>query len=84
VIQAASPGGDQIVFENYDCTHYGYLRIVATAAQLRIEYHPATDGSGVKTPDDSVTVDLTGRRLVHFVARDLGWPAAARTVRRGR
>ena len=83
VIQPAGPGTDQIVFESYDCTNYGYLRVVASAAQLRIEYHPAGDGSGAKTPDDAVTVDLASRKLASSVARDLGWPAAARVVRRG-
>jgi Calcineurin-like phosphoesterase len=82
IIQAASPGADQIVFENYDCLHYGYLRLVVTATQLRIEYHPASDGAVAKTPDDSVTVDLAQRRLVQPAARDLGWPAARRAVRR--
>jgi hypothetical protein len=42
------------------------LRIVVTAQQLRIEYHPASDGSTMKTPDDAVTVDLASRTLVHF------------------
>jgi hypothetical protein len=33
---------------------------------LHIEYHPASDGDAAKTPDDSVTVDLASRKLVHF------------------
>jgi hypothetical protein len=37
-----------------------------TATQLRIEYHPASDGPDAKTPDDFVTVDLVTRQLVHF------------------
>jgi hypothetical protein len=45
---------------------YGYLRVVVTASQLRIEFHPAGDGEGAKTPDDFVTVDLASRKLVHF------------------
>jgi hypothetical protein len=57
---------DKVTLENYDDGDYGYLRIIATAAQLRIEYHPAADGSGAKTPDDFVTVDLATRELVHF------------------
>ena len=40
-----------------------------TATQLRIEYHPASDGAGAKTPDDAVTVDLADRRLAQFSAR---------------
>jgi hypothetical protein len=84
IIQAASAGADQIVFESYDCLHYGYLRLVVSAAQLRIEYHPADDGAGAKTPDDAVTVDLARRTLVLPAATDLGWPAARRALRRRR
>ncbi len=82
VIQAAKGGTDLVVLENYDDQDYGYLRIVATATQLRIEYHPASDGGAAKTPDDFVTVDLVGRRLVQFNGIDLGRPAAARQVRK--
>jgi hypothetical protein len=84
IIQSAGSGVDQIVLENYDCTDYGYLRLTVTATQLRIEYHPASDGGGAKTPDDAVTVDLASRRLAQFSARDLGWARAAQAVRRAR
>ena len=57
-------GGDPVTLESYDDGDYGYLRIVVTAAQLRIEYHPASDGATMKTPDDSVTVDLVKRVVV--------------------
>jgi hypothetical protein len=57
---------DKVMLENYDDEDYGYLRVVVSATQLRIEYHPASDGSGAKTPDDFVTVDLATRKLVHF------------------
>jgi hypothetical protein len=57
-----------VTFENYDDTDYGYLRVLVNAQQLRIEYHPASDGAVSKTPDDFVTVDLTTRTLVHFNA----------------
>ena len=67
-VQAAGKGTDLVVLESYDDTHYGYLRIAATASQLRIEYHPAADGGTAKTPDDFVTVDLATRALVHFTA----------------
>jgi hypothetical protein len=61
------PGhADRVILENYDDQDYGYLRIVVTEAQLRFEYHPASDGQGAKTPDDFVTVDLASRKLVHF------------------
>jgi hypothetical protein len=57
---------DKVTLENYDDQDYGYLRVVVTTTQLRIEYHPASDGDGAKTPDDFATVDLASRRLVHF------------------
>ena len=57
---------DTVILENYDDQDYGYLRIIVSATQLRIEYHPASDGPNAKTPDDFVTVDLTTRKLVHF------------------
>jgi hypothetical protein len=63
VIQKAGRDADQVTLESYDDTHYGYLRIVVTASMLRIEYHPADDGAGVKTPDDAVTVDLAARTI---------------------
>ena len=66
VIQQAGNGVDQVILENYDDADYGYLRLIVTAEQLRIEYHPASDGDAVRTPDDFVTVDLATRRLVHF------------------
>ncbi|MFL6643994.1 MAG: metallophosphoesterase, partial [Paraburkholderia fungorum] len=65
----------------YDDTNYGYLRIVVTAAQLRIEYHSASDGLNTKAPNDYVTVDLASRQVAHFVAPDMGRPKAARAVR---
>ncbi len=55
IIQNASSSIDQVVFENYDDGDYGYLRVIVTTSQLRIEYHPASDGGAAKTPDDSVT-----------------------------
>ena len=80
IIQPAKGSTDQLVLENYDDKNYGYLRIVVTPAQLRIEYHPASDGPSAKTPDDFVTVDIKTRKLVHFNASDLGRPAAARQI----
>ena len=57
---------DKVTLQNYDDQDYGYLRVVVTLSQLRIEYHPASDGDAAKTPDDFVTVDLATRKLVHF------------------
>ena len=62
------PYDTNVTFESYDDQDYGYLRIVVTTTQLRIEYHPAPDGATAKTPDDFVTVDLVSRNLVHFNA----------------
>jgi hypothetical protein len=59
---------DAVTFESYDDKNYGYLRILVDPAQLRIEYHPASDGSQTKTPDDSVTVDLATGTLIHYTA----------------
>lgn len=64
-----SDGTDAITLENYDDADFGYLRIIVNAQQLRIEYHPASDGEDSKTPDDFVTVDIATRKLVHYQAR---------------
>ncbi len=84
VFQKKTPTDDAVTFENYDDTNYGYLRVIVTAKQLRIEYHPASDGAGAKTPDDSVTIDLGARRQVPYVPNDLGMPARADAVRNAR
>jgi hypothetical protein len=81
VLQQKKGGNDQVTFENYDDTDYGYLRLIIDAAQLRIEYHPASDGTAVKTPDDSVTIDLASRKLTTYTPNDLGLPAEAQAVR---
>jgi hypothetical protein len=69
----AGSSADPVVLENYDDTDYGYLRIVASAEQLRIEYHPASDGDDAKTPDDIVIVNLAD----HTVANSSPNPAVA-------
>jgi hypothetical protein len=61
-----SDGTDSIVLENYDDQEFGYLRLIADDSQLRIEYHPASDGPDAKTADDWATVDLKTRKIVHF------------------
>lgn len=81
VLQAANGDDDAVTFENYDDTHYGYRRLIADPRQLRIEYHPASDGAGVKTPDDSVTIDFTSRQQSTYQPVDLGLPARAMRVR---
>ena len=69
VSQTALTQGDQVTFENYDDQEFGYLRIIVNDQQIRIEYHPASDGAEAKTPDDFVTVDLATYKLVHYVAQ---------------
>jgi len=81
VFQAKTATDDAVTFENYDDTDYGYLRIISTAQQLRIEYHPASDNVAAKTADDSVTIDLKTRRQTVFTTKDLGMPARAQAVR---
>jgi hypothetical protein len=67
-VPVRTPSDPNVTFESYDDQDYGYLRVVVTTQQLRIEYHPAPDGGAAKTPDDAVTVDLASRTLVHFKA----------------
>jgi hypothetical protein len=81
ILQAASSTTDQVVLENYDDSNYGYLRVVVTASQLRIEYHSASDGLNTKAPNDYVTIGLADRKVAHFVASDMGHPMAARAIR---
>jgi hypothetical protein len=54
---------NSLTLASYDDTHYGYLRLVANASTLTIEFHPADDGTATKTPDDSVTVNLKTRTI---------------------
>jgi hypothetical protein len=68
VLPARAKEGDKVTLENYDDQDYGYLRVLVNASQLRIEYHPASDGPDAKTPDDHVTIDLKSRRIVHYDA----------------
>ncbi len=72
---------DAVMFENYDDQDYGYLRLIVTAQQLRIEYHPASDAANAKAPDDSVTIDLGTRKRVTYNPNNLGLPELADRVR---
>jgi len=80
-VLTAAAGDDQVVFENYDDHNYGYLRLIVDPRQLRIEYHPASDGRTAKTPDDNVTVDLASRKRTTYTPNDLGFPKLAEAVR---
>jgi hypothetical protein len=55
VLQEAGKGKDLIRLENYDDQDFGYLRIVVTPKQLRIEYHPAPDGDAPTTWSRSIS-----------------------------
>jgi hypothetical protein len=81
VFQVKTANDDAVTFENYDDTDYGYLRVIVSAQQLRIEYHPASDSVGAKTPDDSVTIDLRTRQQTVYSPNDLGMPASVRATR---
>ncbi len=82
VFQKKTTSDDAVTFENYDDTDYGYLRVLVTAQQLRIEYHPASDQVGAKTPDDSVTIDLATRRQAVYASKDLGMPSRSVEARK--
>ena len=81
VLQKKAANEDAVTFESYDDTNYGYLRLIVDSKQLRIEYHPASDGATAKTPDDSVTIDLSSRKRTTYTANDLGLPNLAKVAR---
>ncbi len=80
-MQLKSAHDDEVTFENYDDIDYGYLRVIVDPEQLRIEYHPASDGGQAKTPDDSVTIDLASRKQTKYTPNNLGFPARAKKIR---
>jgi hypothetical protein len=80
-IQPKTQRDDAVTFVNYDDTNYGYLRLIVDPQQLRIEYHPATDGVHAKTPDDAVTIDLATRKETPYTPNDLGYPERAKSIR---
>jgi hypothetical protein len=62
-IRTPYPIDNTLALLSYDDTNYGYLRVVVNAQTMRIEYHPASDGSTTKTPNDAVTVNLATHAL---------------------
>jgi hypothetical protein len=52
-----------LTLESYDDTDFGYLRVIVNATTMTVEFHPQSDGSTTKTPDDTVTIDLTSRTI---------------------
>ncbi len=81
IIHLKNVKDDQVTFENYDDTNYGYLRVIVDPEQLRIEYHPASDTVMAKTPDDYVTIDLASRKRTVYTPNNLGFPDRAKKVR---
>jgi Calcineurin-like phosphoesterase len=63
-IRTPYPVSKQVTFENYTDQAYGYLRLVANATQIRIEFHPVTSGPPTKAPTDVVTVDIASHKMV--------------------
>jgi len=47
-----------LTLESLDDTDYGYLRVVVNSTTMTIEFHPESDGGTIKTPDDTVTINL--------------------------
>jgi hypothetical protein len=47
-----------LTLNSVDDTNYGYLRVVVNSTTMTIEFHPESDGGVIKTPDDSVTINL--------------------------
>ncbi len=76
-----SAAEDPATFDNYDDVNYGYLRVIVDPKQLRIEYHPASDSTQAKTPDDSVTIDIASRKQVVYTPNELGNSARVKEVR---
>lgn len=62
-IRTPMAAGSDLTLVSYDDTHFGYLRVIVNATTLRVEFHPAEDGSKTKTPDDAFTLDLKTRAI---------------------
>jgi len=52
-----------LTLESYDDTDFGYLRVIANASTMTIEFHPQSDRGTTKTPDDVVTINLAARTI---------------------
>lgn len=52
-----------LTLENYDDTDFGYLRVIVNATTMTVEFHLASDGSTVKTPNDTVTITLASHTI---------------------
>lgn len=63
VYRTPYPIDSELTLESYDDKEYGYLRVIVNPQILRVEYHLASDGATIKTPDDTITVNLSTRAL---------------------
>jgi len=57
------PIDSTLTLESYDGTDYGYLRGIVNATTLTVEFHPQSDGTTTKTPNDVVTVNLANHTV---------------------
>lgn len=57
------PIDSTLTLESYDGTDYGYLRVIVNATTLTVEFHPQSDGTTTKTPNDVVTVNLANHTV---------------------
>jgi hypothetical protein len=57
-IRTPYPIDSTLTLESYDGTDYGYLRVIVNATTLTVEFHPQSDGTTTKTPNDVVTVNI--------------------------
>lgn len=55
--------GGSLIIENFDQTHYGYLRVTVDAKRLQLEFHPIAK-SGAPASVDTVIVDLASHTVV--------------------
>jgi hypothetical protein len=62
-IRTPYPIDSTLTLESYDGTDYGYLRVMVNATTLRVEFHPQSDGTTTKTPNDVVTVTLATHKV---------------------
>jgi Calcineurin-like phosphoesterase len=53
---------DELIFENYDDSNYGYLRIICDSETIRVEYHDANPDQ--KSESDAVTVELKTHQMI--------------------
>ena len=53
-----------LVLAHADATHYGFLKVVADAQQVQIQFHALPGQGGGTVPPDIVTVRLGDHTLI--------------------